>query len=340
MEVTPTRDRVARFVVPSGVDDPERVSGGNVYDRRLRDGLAGLGWRLAMSEASDADGVAAALDAVPRNGTVLVDGMVAAWHPRAVELAASRARVVVLAHMVSSAFPDADAVSVEGERRSLGHATHVVTTSNWTASELVRRGLVERQRVTVAIPGSVDGPLARGEAGEMLCVGAVARHKGHDVLLDALDGLRDLEWNCTIAGSREVDRGFAREIQARAATFGPRVRMTGVLHSQDLVDAYRRSGLLVAPSRTESFGMAIADARRRGLPVIAAAVGGIPEAVSGGGALLVEPEDSDALGAALRRWLTDPELRDRLRAEAGRARRGAPRWADTVARIGRLLEAA
>jgi len=334
------RDRVARFVVPSGVDDPERVSGGNVYDRRLRDGLAERGWRLAMSEASDADEVAAALDAVPRHGTVLVDGLVAAWHPRAVERAASRARVVVLAHMVSSAFADADAAHVEGERRSLGHATHVITTSNWTASELVRRGLVEQRRLTVAIPGSVDGPLARGDAGELLCVGAVAPHKGQDLLLDALGGLRDLEWSCTLVGSRDVDREFARDIRSRAASFAPRVRMTGVLHSQALVDAYRHAGLLVAPSRTESFGMAIADARRRGLPVIAAAVGGIPEAVAGGGALLVEPDDADALGAALRRWLTEPALRARLRAEAGRARHRAPRWADTVARVGRLLEAA
>jgi len=335
-----TRDRVARFVVPAGVDDPDRVSGGNVYDLRLRDGLAELGWELAMSEAPDADAVAAALDAVPRHGTVLVDGLVAAWHPRAVEAAASRARVVVLAHMVSSAFAGADAAHVEGERQSLGHATHVITTSNWTATELVRRGLVERRRVTVAIPGSIDGPLARGGAGELLSVGVVARHKGQDLLLDALGGLRDLPWNCTIAGSREVDPEFADRIHAQAATLAPRVRMTGVLDSRGLVDAYRRSGLLIAPSRTESFGMAIADARRRGLPVIAAAVGGIPEAVAGGGALLVEPDDADALGAALRAWLTDPVLRARLRAEAGRARHGAPRWADTVARVGSLLEAA
>ncbi|MEO6533998.1 MAG: glycosyltransferase family 4 protein [Pseudolysinimonas sp.] len=335
-----THDRVARFVVPEGVNDPERVSGGNVYDRRLRDGLAALGWDIAMHEASDADAVAAALDDVPSRGTVLVDGLVAAWHPGAIEAAASRARVVVLAHMVASAFAGADAASIEGERRSLGHATRVIATSNWTAAEFVRRGLVDERRLTVAAPGSVDGPLSQGGVGELLCVGAVARHKGQDLLLEALGGLRELEWSCTIAGSPEVDRDFTRQITEKASTFAPRVRMTGVLRSAALVDAYWRSGLLVAPSRTESFGMAIADAQRRGLPVIAAAVGGIPEAVSGGGALLVKPDDVDALADALRSWMTDPILRARLRAEASRARRRAPRWADTVARVDRLLEAA
>jgi hypothetical protein len=332
-----TTGRVARFIVPAGVNDPERVSGGNVYDQRVRDGLAARGWDVGMAEAHDDGAVAAALDEVPRRGTVLVDGLVAAWDPDAIADAAARARVVVLAHMVAGAFAGAEAELVERERRALGHATRVIATSNWTASELVRQGIVERERLTVAVPGSTGGPSARGRAGELLCVGAVARHKGHDILLDALDGLRTLDWTCTMAGPRDVDPAFAERVAAQAAAFGPRVRLTGVLHADALANAYRNSGLLIAPSRTESFGMAIADARRRGLPVIAAAVGGIPEAVSGGGALLVEPEDVDALADALRRWMTDPGLRARLRVEAALARPRATRWADTVARVDRAL---
>jgi hypothetical protein len=330
------RGRVARFVVPAGVDDPERVSGGNVYDQRVRDGLTGRGWDVGMAEASEG-AVAAALDGVPRRGTVLVDGLVAAWDPDAIAEAAERARVVVLAHMVAGAFAGAEAELVERERRALGHATRVIATSNWTASELVRRGIVERDRLTVAVPGSTGGPLARGRAGELLCVGAIAAHKGHDILLDALDGLRGLDWTCTMAGPRDVDPEFAGRVAARARSFGSRVRLTGVLHADTLANAYRRSGLLIAPSRTESFGMAIADARRRGLPVIASAVGGIPEAVAGGGAVLVEPDNADALAGALRRWMTEPALRARLRVEAALARPRATRWADTVARVDQAL---
>jgi len=98
--------------------------------------------------------------------------------------------------------------------------------------------------------------------------------------------------------------------------------------------------VLVAPSRVESFGMSIADARGLGLPVIASRVGGIPEAVAGGGALLVREDDADALGSALRRWMTEPALRERLRREAAGARSSAPRWTDTVARIHDALVAA
>jgi len=338
------RERLLRFVVPEGIDDPERVSGGNVYDRRVRDGLAATGWSVTTTEVADADAVAAALAQVPGGGTVLVDGLVAGWAPTAVASAAANVGVVVLAHMVTEAFAGADPLAVERERHALGHAGHVVATSNWTARELVRRGIVPEQRVTVAMPGAVeralDGPAGHGEPGRLLCVGAVAPHKGQDILLDALGRLNALDWSCTIAGSRAVDPDFAERVAATAAPFGSRIRMTGVLGGAELAAAYRSSGVLVAPSRAESFGMAIADARARGLPVIAAGVGGIPESVAGGGALLVEPDDAGALADGLQRWMTDPALRARLRAEAAAARARSPRWATTVERIDRVLGAA
>jgi glycosyltransferase involved in cell wall biosynthesis len=223
---------------------------------------------------------------------------------------------------------------------ALGPTTRVIATSAWTASELIRLGMVDEPRVTVAVPGSDDGPVSRGGPGELLCVGAVAPHKGQDILLDALDRLRGLDWTCTVVGSRQADPDFAHRIAMSAARFGSRVRMPGVLHAEALRTAYQRAGLLIAPSRAESFGMAIADARRRGLPVIAAAVGGIPEAVAGGGALLVRADDPVALAAALEQWMTDPALRARLRDEAAAARPRAPRWSDTVDRIDRVLEQA
>ena len=335
------RERLMRFVVPEGIDDPERVSGGNVYDRRVRDGLAAAGWRVTTTEVADADAVAAALAQVPAGGTVLVDGLVAGWAPAAVASAAATARVVVLAHMLTEAFPDADLLAVDRERHALSSAGHVIATSNWTAQQLVRRGIVQEQRVTVALPGAVDdGPAEHGEPGRLLCVGAVAPHKGQDILLDALNRLSGLDWSCTIAGSRAVDPDFAERVATTAAPFGSRIRMTGVLGDAELAAAYRSSGVLVAPSRAESFGMAIADARARGLPVIAARVGGIPESVAGGGALLVEPDDAGALADGLRRWMTDPALRARLRTEAAGARARSPRWSTTVERIDRVLGAA
>jgi glycosyltransferase involved in cell wall biosynthesis len=66
--------------------------------------------------------------------------------------------------------------------------------------------------------------------------------------------------------------------------------------------------------------ISILEAMAAGLPVVASAVGGIPEiVVDGETGLIVPPRDPDALAAALRRLLDDPELRRRM-GDAGRAR--------------------
>lgn len=325
------------FIVPEGIDDPARVSGGNVYDREVRDGLRARGWDVDIVE-QDADGT----PPVTASGRVLIDGLCALRLPahqlmrlehQTVSAGAqegSPPRIVLLAHMVAAAFPDAAEAHIAAERRALDTAAHVVVTSEWTARELERRGLVPRSRVSVAVPGTRTARLAAAQGREILCVGVIAPHKGQDVLLDALSRLRAADWTCALVGSPEPAPAYARRIARDAATFGGRVRMTGVLDGPALAGEYGRSALLVAPSRAESSGMAIAEARARGIPIIAAEVGGIPDTVAGGGAILVRPDDPAALARALGRWMTDPALRERLRREAARVRANAPTWDDAI----------
>ncbi len=331
-----------RFVVPAGVDDPRRVSGGNVYDRHLRDGLRRRGWNVDVCEAADAGDAASILRDAPDGSRVMVDGLVAGWAPQAVEEAAGRLRLTVLAHMVTAAFADATDAAIDAERRALASAHDVIVTSDWTAAELARRELADPDRTVVAVPGTVPaqpGP-PPADAGELLCIGVIAPHKGQDTLLAALARLRATEWSCTIVGSSEAFPAFAAAIARQADALDGRVRLTGVLDDRALDDAYRRCALLIAPSRVESSGMAIADARARGIPVLGARTGGIPDALAGGGGLLVRAGDAAALAAALDGWLTDPALRARLRREALAVRATLPTWRDTVTRVADALEAA
>ena len=88
--------------------------------------------------------------------------------------------------------------------------------------------------------------------------------------------------------------------------------------------------LVVSASRRESFGMAVAEGLARGIPVVATEIGGHPEAVGRAeAALLVPPGDVVALASALRRWLTEPELRVRLRSAAAGRRATLTTWAET-----------
>ena len=89
--------------------------------------------------------------------------------------------------------------------------------------------------------------------------------------------------------------------------------------------------------------MVVTEALARGLPVIAIAVGGVPEALGSlpdgtRPGLLVRPGAPDALADAVRRWLSDGRLRHDLRAAAARRRTALAGWDVTAARVGRVLD--
>jgi glycosyltransferase involved in cell wall biosynthesis len=330
------------FIVPEGIDDPARPSGGNTYDRRVRDGLSGLGWAVrehAVPGAWPAPGAAghAALGRVaggiPDGAVVLLDGLIASAAPGELVPHARRLRQVVLVHM-----PLGDA----RERSVLEAADAVVTTSAWTRRRLGELYGLPADRVHVAEPGADPAGLAPGtEAGaELLCVAAVTPGKGHDVLLAALGTVADLPWRCTCVGSLEKDPAFADAV--RRASRDGRVRFCGPRTGAELDRAYASADLLVLASHAETYGMVVTEALAHGLPVLATDVGGVTEALGHGedGArpgLLVAPGDPGALGTALRTWLRDPELRGALR-RAARERRASLRpWSATAREVAGVL---
>jgi glycosyltransferase involved in cell wall biosynthesis len=122
------------------------------------------------------------------------------------------------------------------------------------------------------------------------------------------------------------------------------VRFTGPRTGTELDRAYAASDLLVLASYAETYGMVVTEALARGVPVLATDVGGVGEAlgqVRDGTrpGLRVAPGDPAALGAALRAWLADAGLRDRLR-RAARERRASLRgWEATTSTVAGVLEA-
>jgi glycosyltransferase involved in cell wall biosynthesis len=116
----------------------------------------------------------------------------------------------------------------------------------------------------------------------------------------------------------------------------------GPLGGADLEEAYAAADLLVLPSLVETYGMVVTEALARGVPVLATHVGGVPEALgeAGGGppGLLVPAGRPDALAAALRSWLTDGDLRERLRRRAVARCETLVPWSDTVDHVSVVLD--
>lgn len=344
-------------VVPDGIDDPGQPSGGNVYDRRLCQALATLGWSVKEHAVpgpwphpapADLTAFGEVVAGVPDGAVVLLDGLVALTAPEVLVPEARRLRLAVLVHMpLGHGEPKGRATRTrEREREVLAAAAAVVTPSGWTRRLLLERHGLPPDRVHVAEPGTDEAEVAPGttSGGELLCVAAITPDKGHDVLLAALAMVADLPWRCTWVGSLDRDPACVARLRRQAAELGvdDRVHTTGALTGPELDDAYARADVLVLASRAETYGMVVAEALARGLPVVATAVGGLPEALgrAAGGrqpGLLVPPDDPAAFADGLRAWLEDAELRRELRDAAAQRRATVPRWSATADRVSRVL---
>lgn len=348
-------------IVPDGIDDPARPSGGNVYDRRVCRGLAALGWSVReravpgtwpWPDASAYVALAALLAAVPDREVVLLDGLVASTASGVLLPEASRLRLVILVHMpigvdgAAGQSCEQSYAARTGERGVLTAAEAVIVTSSWTRRRLLDCYALQQDRVRVVEPGVDRAALTHGTAagGEFLCVAAVTPNKGHDVLLAALGMIADLRWHCRFVGSLTSDPVFAELVHqlAHEIGVGDRVALLGPLADGELENAYAAADLLLVAARSETYGMVVTEALARGIPVVATAVGGLGEALGYGlegerPGRLIPRADPAALATTLREWLGEPQLRSRWRAVAVERRGLLSPWSDTSARISAVL---
>ena len=124
----------------------------------------------------------------------------------------------------------------------------------------------------------------------------------------------------------------AAPILARAAAppLAGRVQIPGYVDPERRLEVYDRALVLVMPSYLEGFGLPALEAMTRGIPVIAANRGALPEVVGEAG-WLVDPHEPESMAMALRAILTDPQRRQQMR-EAGWAQAARFRWRDTADR--------
>ena len=293
------------------------------------------------ADAASFAALAGVVQRIPDDAVVLLDGLVASTAPEVLVPQARRLRLVVLVHMPLGHRP-ADDGADEPARGSARSSRPPLPSSRRARGPGAGCSSCTRcppTGCTSPSPVSTPPTLATGTAtgGALLCVAAVTFDKGHDVLLDALAAISDLSWQLRVRrqpGPRPgVRRGSPSPLAGRG--LGDRVSFPGPRTGADLDRSYAAADLMVLASRAETYGMVVTEALARGLPVIAAEVGGVTEALGHGAdgirpGLLVPPDDPAALGAALRAWLGDAELRARLRRAARERRESLPGWSTTA----------
>lgn len=207
--------------------------------------------------------------------------------------------------------------------RALTRFDRVVAVSGKLGDDLVARG-VPAGHITV-IPNAMrpsgerlDRVRARARlglpAGAWIAgwVGRLSREKGPDLFLEAL--AQSADWLGSVIGTGPMESGLRN--QARTTGLDERVRWHGIVPgAAAFLPAF---DAVVLSSRTEGTPVVLLEAMAARVPVIATAVGGIPDVIGGGEGLLVPPEDPAALARALQQVAADPEAARQRATAAGR----------------------
>lgn len=343
------------FLIPGDLSSP---TGGYAYDREVlsrlaRHGIAGRHVTLPAGYPFPTDGELArtesAVAACGDSDALLIDGLAYGAFPAALLASLPRPVVALVHHPLGHEVglePQVARRLIASEAAALAVARHVIVTSPATARLLVSDLAVPETRITVALPGTARAARAigspAGASPHLIAVGAVSRRKAYDVMVRALAGLTDRSWRATIAGDDNRQPDVAAEVRALITTsgLGDRVRMTGGLTEVDLDRLYAGADIFLMPSLFEGYGMVLAEAMARGLPIVCTTGGAAAETVPDAAALKVRPGDIAGFASAVRALIDEQETRRRLAEASWAAGQRLPDWDETTARIAAVIKEA
>ena len=346
------------FVVPG---DPQQNTGGYRYVRELVAALnqagalnqpgtnariAGLPGQFPQPDTVALTAMNELLASAAEQSWVVLDGLAMSAMPEILEAHRSRLNLVALIH---HPLTDETGLSSQqqawffaAEKRALAAVPHVITTSRFTAERL--RGFdVAPDRIHVAEPGvekrasaapehSANGRAEGAKTIRLLCVAQLSPRKAQHQLVEALSGLKELPWQCVLAGACDRDPHYAEQVrqQIQQAGLCSRITLTGEVDGDALAALYNNTDVFVLPSLYEGYGMVIDEALGVGLPIISSNGGALLHTADRPGVAMYHAGDVAALRERLGIWITNPDVLAQARLSAESESRLVRIWADTA----------
>ena len=192
------------------------------------------------------------------------------------------------------------------------------------------------QKVFIVYPGTDIKPLPqkstvmpRQHEIDLIYVGTISRRKGLLYLLEAIYLLKDFSIKLNIVGDTNYENDYYTELclYIDQHSLAKKVEFHGRLSTVELDKIFRRVDIFVLPSLWEGYGIAIIDAMKYGIPIVASNIGAIPEIVTDGvNGFLIPPANPNAIAQALRCLISDEKLRKMMIRENLKKAMRFPNW--------------
>lgn len=339
--------------------DPDRMSGGFLYHRRVADLAGRFGATVRFTSVPErafplaaVDGPAVMRSAIAGADVVVVDSL--ASNTLGPWLAVGLGRRVPIVGSVHQGLGGIDvgrlrrAVQTRFDRAAWRRATHLIVASEMLAAELADGGLA-LDDMTVVPPGRdvpIAGPaspsrrplgdLRDGRSAAVLCVGNWLARKGIIEVLDALARMPESAATLHLVGDEAVDESYRRRVLSRLgqADLLGRVVRHGIVEPTAMEGLYGAADAFVLASTVEPYGTVYGEAMAAGLPVVGWAAGNLPHLITDGvEGRVVTTGDVAGLAAALTSVATDEARRTRMGAAASARAEKLPTWDETAERF-------
>jgi glycosyltransferase involved in cell wall biosynthesis len=342
----------AFFVIPGDIAQP---TGGYGYDRKVLAHAAGSGMDLRHVEipggypfptAQTLAETGRIIAALPGAAPLLIDGLAYGAMPTDLIGSFGARPVIALCHhplaLEPGLGPEAQIRLRDSERHALALSRSVVVSGALTKRILAEDFGVAPGRVTVALPGTEPAPRAKGSGAatlRVLSIGSVIPRKSYDVLVEAMALNRDLDWQLDIIGSltHAPDTADAVRKLIQDRDLHNRITLHGARSDGEVAQAYDQADLFVLSSQFEGYGMVIAEAMARGLPIVTTAAGAVIDTLDPRAGIQVPVNAIQVLAKEIREMLVNHGKRSAFADGSWLAGQALPGWSDTARTIADVI---
>ena len=332
------------FFIPGDINT---LTGGYIYDKRIAEGLRFkahdvqvhiLAGDFPFPSPESRKVCLESMTIIPKNEAIIIDSLVFGAIPELLREIKQYHPIIALVHLplsVNSELAGNNQTMIRKlEEEAFSYADLIIVSSSFTKN-LIEQAGINPDLIKVVIPGVEPNTKKQNYSilpRKLITISNYTRNKGYLLLVDALSGLKHLDWTLDCYGDDSFDPEYVKEISEmiEGNKLTGRIFLHSSISGMELSNAYVNSDALIHPSEFESYGMVLTEALAHGIPVVASTGGAVTQTVPATMAVFFKPNDRQSFQDAIEQLFLDQDKYHNLCMEASSYINQAQTWEISV----------